>query len=54
MKNISIVAQMGLEVEVFVTLTYAQIEERNLSAHFSLRECGRRVLDIRYLFRRFP
>jgi len=35
--------QMGLEVEVFVTLADALIEERNVSAHFSLGECGGRV-----------
>jgi hypothetical protein len=33
---ISMVAQMGFEVEVFVTLVDALIEEWNLSAHFSL------------------
>jgi hypothetical protein len=48
------VAQMGLEVEVFVTLVDTLIEERNLSAHFSLGERGRKVLDNRYLFFMFP
>jgi hypothetical protein len=51
---ISMVAQMGLEMEVFVTLIDALIEERNWSAHFSLRECGCKMLDYRYLFRMFP
>jgi hypothetical protein len=50
---ISMAAQMGLEVEVFVTLADALIEERNLSAHFSLGKCGCRVSDYCYLFHRF-
>jgi hypothetical protein len=36
--GISVTTQMGLEVEVFVTLTDALIEEQNLLAHFRLRE----------------
>jgi hypothetical protein len=51
---INMVAQMGLEVEVFVTLADALIEEQNLSAHFSLGECRHRVSDCRYLFHWFP
>jgi hypothetical protein len=51
---ISMAAQMGLQVEAFVTLADALIEEWNLSAHFSFGERGRRVSDCRYLFRRFP
>jgi len=46
--------QMGLEVEVFVALVYELIEERNLTAHFSPRKCGRKVLDYHYLFYKFP
>jgi hypothetical protein len=51
---ISMVAQMGLEVEVFVTLVNAWIEDWNLSAHFNLGEGGHRVSDCRYLFHRSP
>jgi hypothetical protein len=51
---ISMAAEMGLEVEAFVTLANALIEERNLTAHFSFGEHGRRMSDCRYLFRKFP
>jgi hypothetical protein len=51
---INMAAQMGLHVDAFVTLADALIEERNLSAHFSFGERGRRVSDCRYLFHRFP
>jgi hypothetical protein len=51
---ISMAAQMGLDVDAFVTLAYALIEERNLNAHFSFGERDRRVSDRHYLFRRFP
>ncbi|CAK9861225.1 unnamed protein product [Sphagnum jensenii] len=51
---ISMAARMGLQVEEFVTLADALIEERNLTAHFSFGERGRRVSDCLYLFRRFP
>jgi hypothetical protein len=44
----------GSKVEAFVTLTNALIEEQDLTAHFSFRECGRRVSDCLYLFRKFP
>ncbi len=46
--------QMGLVVEVFMTLVDAQIEEWNLSVHFSLGECGCRMLEYCYMFHRFP
>lgn len=42
---ISMAAQMGLQVEEFVTFADALIEERNLTAHFSFGERGRRVSD---------
>jgi len=48
------VAQMGLEVEVFVTLVDAWIEEQNQSAHFNLGEHGHRASDCRYLFHKSP
>jgi hypothetical protein len=51
---INMATQMGLAVEAFVTLTDAFIEERNLSAHFSFGERGRRVSNCRYLFCKFP
>jgi hypothetical protein len=51
---ISMAAQMRLDVDAFVALPDALIEERNLSAHFSFGERNRRVSDCRYLFRRFP
>jgi hypothetical protein len=51
---IDMVIQMGLEVEVFVALVDELIEEHNLSAHLSPRECGHKVLDCHYLFYRFP
>jgi len=51
---ISMAAELGLEVEAFVTLADALIEERNLTGHFSFAERGRKVSHCRYLFRRFP
>ncbi len=51
---INMVTQMGLEVEVFVALADAWIEERNLNAHFNFREHEHKMLDCRYLFHRFP
>lgn len=46
--------QMGLVVEVFVTLVDAWIKEQNLSVHCSFGKRGCKVLDSRYLLRRFP
>jgi len=46
--------QMGLVVEVFVISVDVRTEERNLNVHFSLGECGCKVLDCRYLFHKFP
>jgi hypothetical protein len=40
---ISMAAQMGLDVDAFVTLAHAPIKEWNLTAHFSFGEHGRRV-----------
>ncbi len=51
---INMVAQMGLEVEVFVTLIDALIEEQTLNAHFSLGKCGRKISDYHYMFHMFP
>jgi hypothetical protein len=51
---ISMAAQMGLHVHVFVTSADALMKEWNLSAHFSFGERGRKVSDCRHLFRRFP
>jgi hypothetical protein len=51
---ISMVAQMGLHMDAFVSLADALIEDRNMSAHFGFGECGRKVSACWYLFHRFP
>ncbi len=51
---INMAAQMGLDMDAFVSLADALIKQWNLSAHFSFGERGRIVSDCGYLFRRFP